>query len=102
LSQGFWLLIFSVLLVNLLPTSSSSSPSSVTELAHSGGDSHPGDCSSATLEIEDSPDVLPTTITEMTFLSPVGLPVQHSPGWLHSWARGSYFAYLTRPPPSLI
>jgi len=100
LPQGFLLLLFCALLVNPLPRSSRSVLQfSTTELACSGVDSLPGNCSPTILETEDAPDILPTAGSEITFLSPVGLPVQHSPGWLHFWGRGSYFAYLIRPPP---
>jgi len=101
LAAAFWLVLVVVLQVTLLPAElNASADSSVSECAFSGVNPFSSAYAPAALEIETAPELLTSASEEIRFKGSLEPLVNRSLGWLHSWAVGTCFAHLSRPPPS--
>ena len=97
----FWLLMLGVLLANLLQTVHFRPPHSAAQkYSYLGVTSAVADDSPASLDVEDSPDVLLPAGEEARFSGSLELPIRYFSGRHPSRAAGVSFAHLIRPPPS--
>jgi len=74
--------------------------SSGTKLSQAGDTVNPLGPGAPAMDIDDSPDALPSTFPEIVRIDVLGRPLQQSSARLYSFAAGIPFDHLSRPPPA--